>query len=129
MPDASGPARVHDGMRLFADHCAGCHQIAAQGGYLTGAVAPPLGEATPTQIAEAVRIGPYRHAALLRRARSRTGSSTRSSPTSTTRSTRTIRGGWPLGRLGPVPEGMVAWLLAGAVLVAVCLVIGRRLAR
>jgi ubiquinol-cytochrome c reductase cytochrome c subunit len=35
-------------------------------------------------------------------------------------------GGWPLGRLGPVPEGMVAWLLAGAVLVGCCLLIGKR---
>jgi ubiquinol-cytochrome c reductase cytochrome c subunit len=36
-------------------------------------------------------------------------------------------GGWPLGHLGPIPEGIVAWLIAGAALVATCLVIGRRL--
>jgi ubiquinol-cytochrome c reductase cytochrome c subunit len=36
------------------------------------------------------------------------------------------RGGWGIGHIGPVPEGIVSWLLAGAVLVATCLVIGRR---
>ena len=47
------------GMRLFTDHCAGCHQVVAEGGYVTGAVPPPLEDATSTEIAEAVRIGPY----------------------------------------------------------------------
>jgi ubiquinol-cytochrome c reductase cytochrome c subunit len=51
--------KVNVGLQLFTDHCAGCHQVVAQGGYLTGAEAPPLQDATPTQIAEAVRIGPY----------------------------------------------------------------------
>ena len=36
------------------------------------------------------------------------------------------RGGWSLGDLGPWPEGMVAWLLAGSVLVALCCVFSRR---
>jgi ubiquinol-cytochrome c reductase cytochrome c subunit len=36
-------------------------------------------------------------------------------------------GGWGIGHLGPVPEGMVAWLLAAVVLVALCVVIGKRL--
>ena len=35
-------------------------------------------------------------------------------------------GGWSLGHLGPVPEGLVAWLIAGAALVATCIVIGKR---
>ena len=55
-----GRGSVASGMRLFTEHCAGCHQIAARGGYLTGARrARRSTEATPTQIAEAVRIGPY----------------------------------------------------------------------
>ena len=37
------------------------------------------------------------------------------------------RGGWGIGHLGPVPEGMVTWLLAGVILVALCGVIGTRL--
>ena len=48
-----------DGRRLFTEHCAGCHQVVAEGGFVTGARVPPLEDATPTQIAEAVRVGPY----------------------------------------------------------------------
>ncbi|MDX6568911.1 MAG: ubiquinol-cytochrome c reductase cytochrome c subunit, partial [Gaiellales bacterium] len=47
------------GFRAFTLDCAGCHQALARGGTVTGGVAPSLIEATPTQIAEAVRIGPY----------------------------------------------------------------------
>jgi ubiquinol-cytochrome c reductase cytochrome c subunit len=36
-------------------------------------------------------------------------------------------GGWPLGHIGPIPEGIVTWLLAGSLLVAVCVLIGKRL--
>jgi ubiquinol-cytochrome c reductase cytochrome c subunit len=36
------------------------------------------------------------------------------------------RGGWALGHLGPVPEGMVTWLLAAVALVLVCVLIGGR---
>jgi ubiquinol-cytochrome c reductase cytochrome c subunit len=119
------PGNVAEGMRLFGANCAGCHQIATQGGYLTGAVAPALDRATPTQIAEAVRIGPY----LMPRFSARQ---------ITDRQLDSIvayvgyarqpddPGGWPLGRLGPVPEGMVAWLVAGVVLVGCCMVIGGR---
>lgn len=124
------PARgsVATGMRLFTQHCAGCHQIAARGGYLTGAVAPALDEATPTQIAQAVRIGPF----LMPRFPERAISARQlDSIVAYVRYARAPEdpGGWPLGRLGPVPEGMVAWLLAGVVLVGCCLVIGRRLQR
>src|SRR5512140_14321 len=47
------------GNTLFLQNCAGCHQIAARGGYVTGARVPPLDQATDRQIAEAIRIGPY----------------------------------------------------------------------
>jgi len=117
---------VSEGLRLFTDHCAGCHQVVAEGGYVTGALPPPLDAATPTQIAEAVRIGPYVMPRFSNRAIS-------------DRQLDSIvryvdyakhpddRGGWALGHLGPIPEGLVTWLIAAAVLVAVCMVIGRRL--
>ncbi len=47
------------GHTLFSLDCAGCHTIQGGGGIVTGAVVPSLGVATPTQIAEAIRIGPY----------------------------------------------------------------------
>ena len=36
-------------------------------------------------------------------------------------------GGWAIGRVGPVPEGLVTWFIALAALVAICVVVGRRL--
>ena len=38
-------------------------------------------------------------------------------------------GGWSIGRIGPVPEGLVTWLIAAAALVGCCLAIGRRFQR
>ena len=64
-------------------------------------------DATPTQIAEAVRIGPVPDAEVLARARSRRASWTRSSPTSSRSQHPRDRGGWGIGHLGPFPEGMV----------------------
>jgi len=37
------------------------------------------------------------------------------------------RGGWSIGHVGPVPEGLVTWFIAAAALVAVCMSVGRRL--
>ena len=39
---------LSEGQNLFTEHCAGCHQVVAQGGYVTGAVPPPLEDATAT---------------------------------------------------------------------------------
>lgn len=115
-----------DGFELFTERCAGCHQVVAQGGVATGARVPPLENATATQIAEAVRIGPYLMPSFSERDIS-------------DRELDSIiayvqlaqhpvdRGGWGIGNLGPFPEGMVTWLLAALALVAVCMVIGRRL--
>ena len=40
---------LSEGYHLFTDHCAGCHQVVGEGGYVTGAVAPPLEGDTPTR--------------------------------------------------------------------------------
>jgi ubiquinol-cytochrome c reductase cytochrome c subunit len=122
------PARgnLAEGMHLFTDHCAGCHQVVAEGGYVTGAVPPPLEDATATQVAEAVRIGPYVMPRFSRRAISDRQLDSLIAYVEYTKHPDD-RGGWALGHLGPVPEGIVTWLLAAAVLVAVCMVIGSRL--
>jgi ubiquinol-cytochrome c reductase cytochrome c subunit len=117
---------LSEGQSLFTEHCAGCHQIVAEGGFVTGARVPPLEDATPVQIAESVRIGPYVMPEFSRKDIS-------------DRQLDSIiayvlyaknpddRGGWAIGHLGPVPEGIVTGLIAGSLLVATCVLIGKRL--
>jgi ubiquinol-cytochrome c reductase cytochrome c subunit len=113
------------GLRLFTQHCAGCHQVAGEGGYVTNTRVPRLKEATPTEVAEAVRIGPY-----LMPKFSKTAISDRQldSIVAYVEASKKPedRGGWGIGHIGPVPEGMVAWLLAGVLLVGLCALIGER---
>jgi quinol---cytochrome-c reductase cytochrome c subunit len=118
---------LSSGQRLFATHCAGCHQIMARGGYLTNMRVPPLTEATPVQIAEAVRAGPYVMPRFTKKA---------ISDAQLDSIIRYVRyaahdpehpGGWGIGFIGPVPEGLVSWFLGAAALVAACVLIGTRL--
>ena len=37
------------------------------------------------------------------------------------------RGGWSIGHVGPVPEGLVTWFIGIGLVVATCIVIGRRI--
>ena len=115
-----------DGRRLFTEHCAGCHQVVAEGGYVTGARVPPLEDATPVQIAEAVRIGPYVMPQFSRRSISDRELDSIVAYVDYAKAPDD-RGGWSIGHLGPVPEGIVTWWIAAAILVALCMVIGRRL--
>jgi len=122
------PERGHlaEGQQEFTEHCAGCHQVDAKGGYVTNAVAPPLDRALPVEIAEAVRTGPY---LMPRFSEKQIGDAELDSIIRYVTYARNPddRGGWALGHVGPVPEGLVAWFIGIAVLVAMCLVIGRRL--
>jgi ubiquinol-cytochrome c reductase cytochrome c subunit len=119
-------ASVAAGRELFASNCAGCHQIVARGGVVTGARVPPLDQATPRQIAEAVRIGPYLMPRFTPR---RLTAAQLDDVIAYVQYTKhpDDAGGLPIGDLGPWPEGMVTWLVAAAVLVALCCVFGRRL--
>jgi ubiquinol-cytochrome c reductase cytochrome c subunit len=123
-----GPERgnLAEGLNLFTDHCAGCHQVVAEGGYVTGAVPPPLEEATSVQIAEAVRIGPNVMPRFSEKAISDKELDSIISYVQYAKHPHDY-GGWALGHLGPVPEGLVTWFIAMVVLVALCMVIGKRL--
>jgi ubiquinol-cytochrome c reductase cytochrome c subunit len=121
------PARgsLATGMEKFTEHCAGCHQIVGRGGIVTGAAVPALDDATPTQLAEAVRVGPY---LMPRFSAKQLDQATLDSIARYVQSIRhpDDRGGWGIGNLGPVPEGMVTWFLAMAVLLGVTRLIGER---
>ena len=119
---------LSSGQHLFTTHCAGCHQIVARGGYVTGAVPPPLGDATPTQVAEAVRIGPY---VMPRFSKQEISDAELDALVRYVEWTKhpDDRGGWSIGRIGPIPEGLVTWFFGMTVLVACCMLIGKRLRR
>jgi ubiquinol-cytochrome c reductase cytochrome c subunit len=116
------------GLVLFTEHCAGCHQIVGEGGIVTGARVPSLKKATATQIAEAVRVGPYVMPRFSERELSQHELDSLVRYVLYAREPDD-RGGWALEHLGPVPEGIVAWLLAGGVLLVVARVIGEGLKR
>ena len=123
----AGSSLAH-GESLFMDNCSGCHQAAARGGIVPGAFAPALTNATPAQIVEAARIGPYlmpRYPpTLLSDAQlasiARYVGYVRTAPD---------RGGWGIGHIGPVPEGMIVWFAAVPFVLLVARLIGERTER
>ena len=98
------------GQQLFIADCAQCHNFDGAGGALTdGKYAPALTNATPTQIYEAMLTGPYAMPVF---------NNTTITPAQkrdiiayvvNTRATPNP-GGFGLGRIGPVTEGLVAFL-------------------
>jgi ubiquinol-cytochrome c reductase cytochrome c subunit len=116
---------LSDGQELFTSHCAGCHQMVGKGGVVPGGVAPSLQEATATQIAEAVRVGPYLMPKFSERQIDQHQLDSITRYVLSTHHPRD-RGGWGIGNIGPIPEGMVAWLLAGAALLIVARLLGER---
>jgi ubiquinol-cytochrome c reductase cytochrome c subunit len=121
-----GRGQLASGQQLFTSNCAGCHQVAGEGGYVTGARVPVLRHATARQIAEAVRIGPFLMPRFGTKAISPRELDDIVAYVKSMRSPDD-RGGLGIGHIGPVPEGMVAWLVAAVVLVGVCVLIGERL--
>jgi quinol---cytochrome-c reductase cytochrome c subunit len=115
------------GLHDFTLHCAGCHQIVARGGLTLGAVVPNLDQATPQQIAEAVRMGPYLMPHF------DTKQIDQHALDSITRYVVWTRhpdnaGGWGIYNIGPIPEGIVAWFMGLTAMVIVARLIGERLA-
>lgn len=123
------PTNVQLGQSLFLDNCAACHSAAGRGGALTGGqFAPSLAKATPTQVAEAIRVGPglmpaFPDTVLDAREVNAIAEYVRALQG---RHTDTDRGGLPLGRIGPVTEGLVGWAVGLLLLVLVVRWLGSR---
>jgi ubiquinol-cytochrome c reductase cytochrome c subunit len=117
-------ASLSEGQKLFTDNCAACHQVVGRGGVMAGAFVPTLLEATPRQVVEAARIGPY----VMPRF-----SETQLNDRELASIARYVQyakhpqnpGGWALFNVGPVPEGMVAWLIGLLALLLVIRMLGR----
>jgi ubiquinol-cytochrome c reductase cytochrome c subunit len=115
-----------EGQKLFTENCAGCHQIVGRGGMLPGAVIPDLGAANATDVAEAIHVGPYVMPSFNHLGQTEIDDIARyveytHDPED--------KGGWGIGHIGPIPEGMVAWLLAGVALLFTIRLIGERTTR
>ena len=129
IPDPK-PSRgsLSQGLQLFTEHCAGCHQEDARGGFVTGARVPPLQGENARQIAEAVRIGPY---LMPKFPKSQISDAELNSIVRYVLSQNdpSNRGGWGIGNIGPIPEGLVVWWIAVPLLLITCLLLGKRFSR
>jgi ubiquinol-cytochrome c reductase cytochrome c subunit len=98
------------GQQLFVANCAACHNFVGAGGALTnGKFAPPLIASTPTQIYEAMLTGPEAMPAF--NDLTVTPQEKRNIIAYVTQvRSQTNPGGFSLGRVGPVTEGLVAFL-------------------
>lgn len=117
---------VAEGLQLFTENCAGCHQVAAEGGITAEAVAPELEQATPTQVGEAIRVGPYMMPRFSEKQLSDEQVDSIAAYVEYAKDPDD-EGGWGIGHIGPIPEGLAAWLIAGLGLVGVARLIGKRI--
>jgi ubiquinol-cytochrome c reductase cytochrome c subunit len=117
---------VSRGAELFGSSCAGCHSITGEGGVVVGGFAPALHEVSPTEIAEAVRVGPYLMPSFDRNQISDQDLNSIARYVDGPVQQPDDRGGWGIGHLGPVPEGLVAWAVAIAALLLLARLIGER---
>jgi ubiquinol-cytochrome c reductase cytochrome c subunit len=111
---------------MFGLNCAGCHVITGTGDALANsAFAPSLYQATPTQIAEAIRTGPGNMP------RFGPGTLSDSDVNDIVRYVRFLQkppdtGGIGLGHVGPVTEGFLAIVVGLGVLILAAYWIGLR---
>jgi ubiquinol-cytochrome c reductase cytochrome c subunit len=121
------PARgsLARGFQVFDENCAGCHSIVARGGITVGAQVPDLQSATPQQIAEAVRMGPYLMPHFDAQQIDQHDLNSLARYILWTRHPANL-GGWGIYNIGPIPEGIVAWFLGLLALVIVARLIGER---
>lgn len=119
-------ADVSEGGVVYRANCQACHSASGSGGALTyGRAAPHLDEATPEEIAAAVRFGPGQmpvfDEAII-------GDEELNDLVGYVRYLRSPEdpGGLPIGRTGPIPEGFVAWLVGMVALIGCVVWIGTR---
>jgi ubiquinol-cytochrome c reductase cytochrome c subunit len=117
---------LQEGGELFRTNCASCHNFAGKGGALSyGQYAPDLSDASARVIYSAMQSGPENMPRF---------SDNQLTPEEKKAVTRYVEfitkspqpGGAALGRYGPVPEGLVIWLVGITALVGVTLWIGAR---
>lgn len=121
-PAAGDVAR---GGELFRINCAACHSELGQGGEFTDRPIPAVTEATPTQVAEAVRAGA---AQMPRFGNAAVSASDLNDIAAYIQYLKRPedKGGNAISHLGPVAEGMIAWFVGMVVLLGFIRWIGQR---
>lgn len=114
-----GDGNAAVGAELFRINCAMCHNVAGAGGALTeGKFAPPLGGVTPNHIYEAMITGPQNMPVF---------SDANISPEDKANIITYLKyldetpsvGGYGLGNLGPVSEGLFIWIFGLGAIVGI----------
>ena len=125
LPFVDNTGNLARGRALFMANCSACHGATAQGGSVGyGWIAPSLDRATVTQVAQAIRVGP----GVMPRFNQSTLSD--HDVNDIVRYVNVLQtkipnaGGLPLGGLGAVAEGLVAWVLGMGILVVIIKLIG-----
>ena len=111
-------ADVARGSELFRLNCASCHNFTGRGGSLSsGKYAPALDPANEQEIYQAMLTGPQNMPKFSDRQLSADEKKDIIAYIKSTKETP-LPGGWGLGGLGPVSEGMAMWMI-GVTLVAI----------
>ena len=122
IPDVDIEGRdVAVGQELYAANCAPCHGTTGTGGAVgPGALAPSLFRAEPVEVAEAMITGPGQMPVF------DISEDERNDVVAFVEYLQNEEdpGGTDIGGIGPVPEGYVAWILGGLVVIGLCLFIG-----
>ncbi|MCU1498590.1 MAG: cytochrome c class [Acidimicrobiales bacterium] len=119
-------ADLAEGGEVYRSNCQACHSASGAGGALSyGRAAPDLGQAEPLQVAAAMRAGPGQMPTF---GRNEVPADQLDDVVAYVEYLEDPAdpGGLPIGRVGPVPEGFVAWAVGVVLLVACLLWIGSR---
>jgi ubiquinol-cytochrome c reductase cytochrome c subunit len=118
------PARGGD---LFRLNCASCHNFTGRGIALSsGKYAPAIRDVSPQQIYAAMISGPQSMPRFSDRQLTLQDKRDIIAYVESFTKAPNNPGGYPLGGFGPVPEGLIAWIVGISALVAVTLWIGAR---
>lgn len=114
------------GGQVFRANCQACHSASGGGGALSyGRAAPNLSKSEPAQVAGAVRAGPGQMPVF---GPTEISAAQLNDVVSYVEYLKNPEdpGGIPLGRIGPVPEGFVAWFVGVTLLLTCVYWIGTR---
>ena len=124
-------ADIAKGGELFRTNCAQCHNFTGKGGALTkGKFAPTLEGVDPKHIYEAMQTGPQNMPSFPDTTLSSQNKKDIIAYLHAVDSSETTNpGGLELGGLGPVSEGLFAWIFGLGALIAVAVWVAARTAK